>query len=281
VAPPPPPTPPSAPAPGRAGRNLPAAIAVGVGLGGLVVASLFVVKWLFIGLAAVAVLIAVVELGRAMSVRGARVPVVPIALGGVAMLVSSYLSGSEALVITLLLTVAACAVWQLAERDGNYLQDVSAGAFVALYVPFLASFTALMLSADDGPRRVVALIATVVCNDVGGYAVGVLAGRHPMAPSVSPKKSWEGFGGSLAACALAGGLLLTLLLQGTWWQGVLFGVAIAIAATLGDFGESMIKRDLGIKDMSNLLPGHGGIMDRLDSMLVAAPVAWLLLGAFL
>jgi phosphatidate cytidylyltransferase len=281
VAPPPPPTPPSAPAPGRAGRNLPAAIAVGVGLGGLVVASLFVVKWLFIGLATVAVLIAVVELGRAMSVRGARVPVVPIALGGVAMLVSSYLSGSEALVITLLLTVAACAVWQLAERDGNYLQDVSAGAFVALYVPFLASFTALMLSADDGPRRVVALIATVVCNDVGGYAVGVLAGRHPMAPSVSPKKSWEGFGGSLAACALAGGLLLTLLLQGTWWQGVLFGVAIAIAATLGDFGESMIKRDLGIKDMSNLLPGHGGIMDRLDSMLVAAPVAWLLLGAFL
>ena len=144
-------------------------------------------------------------------------------------------------------------------------------------MPFLAGFAALMLRPDDGPDRVVVFIVLVVLSDVGGYVAGVLFGKHPMAPTVSPKKSWEGFAGSALFCAVGGAVALPTLLDGAAWQGALFGLALMVTATLGDLGESMIKRDLGIKDMGSLLPGHGGIMDRLDSLLPAAPVAYLLL----
>jgi phosphatidate cytidylyltransferase len=134
-----------------------------------------------------------------------------------------------------------------------------------------------MLRPDDGPDRVVVFIVLVVLSDVGGYVAGVLFGKHPMAPTVSPKKSWEGFGGSALFCAVGGAVAVPTLLEGEAWQGALIGLALMVTATLGDLGESMIKRDLGIKDMGSLLPGHGGIMDRLDSLLPAAPVAYLLL----
>ena len=123
-------------------------------------------------------------------------------------------------------------------------------------------------------------IATVVCSDVGGYAAGVLFGKHPMAPTVSPKKSWEGFAGSLVSCAVAGAVFFATLLDAPPLLGALYGLAVVGTATLGDLGESMVKRDIGIKDMGDLLPGHGGLMDRLDSLLPTAPVAWLLLTAF-
>ncbi len=119
-----------------------------------------------------------------------------------------------------------------------------------------------------------------MCSDVGGYAAGVLKGRHPMAPSVSPKKSWEGLAGSVAACAIGGVALVSTLMDVAWWQGVLFGLAVVLTATVGDLGESLLKRDVGIKDMGSLLPGHGGLMDRLDSLLLTAPVTWLLLTAW-
>jgi phosphatidate cytidylyltransferase len=121
----------------------------------------------------------------------------------------------------------------------------------------------------------------VVCNDTGGYASGVLFGRHPMAPKISPKKSWEGLGGSIVLAGAAGAVGMDLMLHGKPWQGAVLGVAVVASATLGDLCESMIKRDLGIKDMGNLLPGHGGIMDRLDSLLPTAPVVYLLLSLFL
>lgn len=120
----------------------------------------------------------------------------------------------------------------------------------------------------------------VVASDIGGYTAGVLAGAHPMAPSISPKKSWEGFAGSMAAGLVAGGLSVALLLQGRWWLGVLFGAVLVATATAGDLIESTVKRDLGIKDMGHLLPGHGGLMDRLDSLLPSAVVSWLLLSLF-
>jgi len=120
-------------------------------------------------------------------------------------------------------------------------------------------------------------ILVTAFSDIGGYAVGVVFGRHPMAPSLSPKKSWEGFAGSVGACAAVGAISLPLLLGGQWWQGAVLGVAAAAGATLGDLIESSIKRDLGIKDMGALLPGHGGLMDRLDSLVIVAPVAWALL----
>jgi len=179
-----------------------------------------------------------------------------------------------------MLTVLACVVWRLADGARGYLRDISTTVFIVTYVPLLAGFAVLLVVPDDGAMRVIAFIATVVCSDVGGYIAGVLFGKHSLAPSVSPKKSWEGFTGSAALSALAGALFLTLGLDGVWWQGVLYGLAIASAATLGDLGESMIKRDLGIKDMGTLLPGHGGLMDRMDSLLPAAAVAWILLTSF-
>jgi phosphatidate cytidylyltransferase len=267
--------------PGRAGRNLPAAIGVGLALGAVITVPLFSpYRWLFIGVLVVAVAIGTWEITQALRTLGAQPPLPPLLLGGVAMVVLAYRSGAAALFVALVLTVLASLVWRLADPAEGFLRDVAAATFTACYVPFLAGFAALLTEPDDGPRRVTAFIAVVVCSDVGGYAAGVLFGKHPMAPTVSPKKSWEGFAGSLTACALAGALLFWLLFEANPLLGVVYGLAVVCTATLGDLGESMVKRDIGIKDMGTLLPGHGGIMDRLDSLLPTAPVAWLLLTAF-
>jgi phosphatidate cytidylyltransferase len=264
----------------RAGRNLPAAIGVGAGLGALILLSLYVVKAAFVGVAVVAIVLAVWELSTALGTSEIRVPVLPVLIGAVAILVAAYAGGSEPLVVALVLTALAVMVWRLPDGPEGYLRDVSAGIFCTVYVPFLAGFAMLMLRQDDGPERIVVFVLVTVCSDIGGYAAGVLFGRHPMAPRVSPKKSWEGFAGSAAACAIAGSLTVPLLLDGEWWQGLLLGLATVCTATLGDLGESMIKRDIGIKDMGSILPGHGGLMDRLDSLLPTAPVAFTLLAIF-
>lgn len=267
--------------PGRAGRDLPAAIGVGLALGLLITVPLYSpARWLFIGVLVAAAWLGTWEIVRSLRTLGLAPPLLPLLAGGAAMLVLGYREGPEALLFALVLTVLACLVWRLGGAARGYLPDVAAACFTAAYVPFLVGFAALLAMPPDGPRRVTAFIATVVCSDVGGYAAGVLIGKHPMAPSVSPKKSWEGFCGSLAACALAGALLFWLLLDASPLLGVLYGVALVLTATLGDLGESMVKRDIGVKDMGTLLPGHGGLMDRLDSLLPSAPVAWLLLTAF-
>jgi phosphatidate cytidylyltransferase len=264
------------PAP-KAGRNLPAAIGIGVLLSGAVVASLFVDRRAFVGLAVVAIMAAVVEISRALRSHAGALPWMPLAVGAGAVLVAAYAGGTQALVVATLLLAVAGVVMTVVSDDATRSRAMSSVVFVVCYVAFLAGFAVLLAVPSDGPRRVLALVATVVCSDTGGYAVGVFLGKHPMAPSVSPKKSWEGFGGSVAACALCGGLYVPLVLHGTWWQGVLFGLAVVVAATVGDLSESLVKRDLGIKDMGTLLPGHGGVMDRIDSLLLAAPVAWALL----
>ncbi|MDQ3466028.1 MAG: phosphatidate cytidylyltransferase [Actinomycetota bacterium] len=264
----------------RAGRDLGAAIAVGVVLAAVVLATLALYRPGFVIVVGVAVLISLWELVRALESRDVRPPTVPLLVGAISMLALTYLRGSEGLVVAFILTVLACIVWRLADGARNYLRDVSTTVFVVMYVPLLAGFAVLLVIPQDGAARVIAFITTVVCSDVGGYAAGVFLGRHPMAASVSPKKTWEGFAGSAVLSALAGALFLTLALGGVWWQGVLYGLAIAAAATLGDLGESMIKRDLGLKDMGSLLPGHGGLMDRMDSLLPTAAVAWLLLSVF-
>jgi phosphatidate cytidylyltransferase len=264
----------------RAGRNLPMAVGVGLGLGALVLVPLFTYRPAFLLVLVAAVCVGIHEMVRAVQRVEARPPLFPVLAGGVGMVGLAWFAGPEALLVGLLLTVVALPVWRLADGPVGYQRDLTAGALIAVYVPFLAGFCVLLVVPDDGAMRVVAFIATVVCSDVGGYVAGVLFGRHPMAPTVSPKKSWEGFGGSLLFCAIGGVCFLGLGFGTHWWQGVLYGIAIAIAATLGDLAESMIKRDLNIKDMGTLLPGHGGVMDRLDSLLLAAPVSYLLLTAF-
>jgi phosphatidate cytidylyltransferase len=284
-APPPPPRvplvvpgPPAGATPtGRAGRNLGAAIGVGLSLGVLILASLVVWRPAFLGVVTAAVLVGVVELTRALRAGRFRPPLVPLLVGSLAMEALAWSRGPTGLVVGFLVTALAVVLWRLADGPAGYLKDAASGVLVALYVPLLAGFAVLLLVPDDGVTRVLAFIATVVASDVGGYAAGVLFGKHQMAPSISPKKSWEGMAGSVLACILVATPVIALALDGPWWAGVLFGAALAASATIGDLGESLIKRDLGIKDMGNLLPGHGGLMDRLDSLLPSAAVAYLLL----
>jgi phosphatidate cytidylyltransferase len=271
--------------PSRTGRNLPVAIAVGALLGGCVVVTLLTVKATFLIFEGAALGVALNELATALKAkRDIHLPLIPVAAGGVAMLTCEYWLGSQAALAALALTVVAVLVWRLFGGQDGYVADVTAGVFAAVYVPFLGSFVAAMLVPSDGPRRVLTFVILTVCSDIGGYFAGITmgrGGRHPMAPRISPKKTWEGLAGSVAACLIGGALCLPLLLHGHVWQGLLTGAAAVAAATFGDLAESMIKRDLDIKDMGTLLPGHGGIMDRLDSLLIVAPVVWLLLYTFI
>ena len=262
---------------GRAGRDLGAAIGVGLSLGAVIIASLLVWRPAFVGVVTAAVIVGVIELTRALRAGRFQAPLVPLLVGSLAMMGLAWTRGATGLVVGFLLTVLAVVLWRLADGPVGYLKDASAGVLVAMYVPLLAGFAVLLLVPDDGVGRVFAFIATVVASDVGGYAAGVLFGKHPMAPSISPKKSWEGFAGSVAACMIVATAILALGLDAPWWGGLVYGAAIAVSATIGDLGESLIKRDLGIKDMGNLLPGHGGLMDRLDSLLPSAALAYLLL----
>ncbi|WP_078894497.1 phosphatidate cytidylyltransferase [Streptomyces sp. NRRL S-1022] len=273
-----------APAPQKksAGRDLSAAIGVGVGLGVVIVASLFIVKAVFVGVVAVAVVVGLWELtSRLQERKGIKAPLVPLALGGAAMVVAGYVRGVEGAWVAMALTALATLVWRMTEPPEGYLKDVTAGVFAAFYVPFLATFVALMLTADDGPWRVLTFLLLTVVSDTGAYAVGWRFGRHKLAPRISPGKTREGLMGAVLFAMVAGALCMQFLIDdGSWWQGLVLGLAVAASATLGDLGESMIKRDLGIKDMGTLLPGHGGIMDRLDSLLPTAPVVWLLMVVF-
>ncbi|WP_405011403.1 phosphatidate cytidylyltransferase [Kitasatospora sp. NBC_01539] len=266
----------------RGGRNLPAAIGVGVGLGAVIVASLFVVKVLFLVVVIAAVAVGVWELNsRLAETKGVHVPLAPLAAGAVAMPLVGYLAGAGWSAAVLALTGLAVLVQRMSRPPENYLRDITAGIFTAFYVPFLATFVALMLAADDGSWRILLFLVVTICSDTGAYAVGYKFGRNKLAPAISPGKTREGLAGGIAFSMVAGALLMEFVIDdGAWWQGLILGACAAVTATLGDLAESMIKRDMGIKDMGTLLPGHGGIMDRLDSLLPTAPVVWLLLTAF-
>lgn len=279
---------------GRAGRNLPQATAVGLVIGAVVLASLLLLKEVFIAVAALAVALSVREFATALATKHRRVPQVPLIVGSAATLVVTYVGGLDALLVGVGLTALAAVAWRALEvpdlapgvdpgadltaAAGTALvRDATAAVLVVAWLPLLAGFAVLMLAADDGAQRVIVFVLLTVCSDVGGYAAGVLFGRHPMAPSVSPKKSWEGFAGSIVLSVVAGVLSVVLLLGGSWWAGALVGAGAVLAATLGDLSESILKRDLGIKDMGTLVPGHGGVLDRLDSLLAVAPTTWVLL----
>ena len=262
----------------RAGRNLPVAIGVGLGLLALVGASLWFRKEAFAVLAVVACAAALWELAQAFLRRGIHLPLLPLVVGEVGILVSAYTSGPEALLVAFLLTAGGVVVWRVLDGGGaEALRDAAAAAFAAAYVPFMAGFLMLMLAADDGAERVALFILLVVASDTGGYIAGVLAGRHPLAPSVSPKKTWEGLAGSLVLASAVGVVGVVWVFDASPFVGVALGVASVATATLGDLAESLLKRDLALKDMGSLLPGHGGVLDRIDAMLLSAPLVYLLL----
>lgn len=264
----------------KTGRNLPAALAVAAGLGGLAILTLFTVKATFLLYVGVIVALAIWELSAAFASRSIQIAFAPVAAGGVAMVTLAYWEGPKPALAAVALTAIAVLAWRLPGGADGYVRDVTAGVFAVAYLPVLAIFVALMLAEPDGPRRVLLFLILAVCSDTFGYLAGILLGRHPMAPVISPNKTWEGLSGSVVGCLAAGAIGMPLLLHGHVWQGILLGAAAAAAATLGDLTESMMKRDLKIKDMGHLLPGHGGILDRIDSLLVTAPVIWILLAIF-
>lgn len=271
---------------GRAGRNLPAALAVGFGLGAAIVLSLLFFNWGFVLIVAAALVLGCVELHQALHRLGMTSAIVPIVIGTIAIVVGSYLAGQQdpitvpsntILLASLGITVLAAMVWRMPKGQDNYVRDTAASLFIIAYVPLLGSFVALMLAGDHGATRVVTFMLVVVMSDVGGYVFGVLIGKHPMAPRISPKKSWEGFAGSVLFAVVAGVCMAAFALDIPFWGGIILGICLVAVGTCGDLVESLIKRDVGIKDMSSFLPGHGGVMDRLDSLLLAAPVAWLIM----
>jgi phosphatidate cytidylyltransferase len=265
----------------RAGRNLPAAIASGVALGLVVLVSLFTVKWLFGVVVVLALLIAGREFIAAFQGRNIRVARTPVYVSIVAFPALSYVYGPQSILVALGIAIIAVLIWRIRRGTDGYVRDVTASIFLIAYLPFMAGFLMATLAADDGPQRVVVFVLLTISNDIGGYAAGVLFGRHPIAPMISPKKSWEGFAGSVVVQAGVGAACFVWLLDAPWWQGVIAGVVLAITATAGDFAESAMKRDLGIKDMGSFLPGHGGMMDRLDSLVPNAFTSWVLFTAFL
>lgn len=261
----------------KAGRNLPAAIGVGVGLGALGLLAIFGARWGWVALATPVILMAVHELRRGFAFGGHAVPAIPVCAGAALMLPVTYLHGAAGLLVVFAVSLGAVIVWRaLAGRLRTAIRDIGSGVFILAYAPFLAAFSVLLLTSPLGQQKVVAFVLITVCSDIGGYVAGVRFGSRPMSPTVSPNKSWEGFFGSVITCAVVGAIVLETMIGAPWWTGVLIGAVIASLATLGDLTESMLKRDLGIKDFGNLLPGHGGVMDRLDSLLVCAPAAWIM-----
>ncbi|HXS63129.1 MAG TPA: phosphatidate cytidylyltransferase [Streptosporangiaceae bacterium] len=263
------------------GRNLPVALAVGLGLGAIVIVTLLTVKLAFLAFVAVIVGVGVWELSHVFATRDIKLPIIPIAVGGATMYALGYWLGARAALATLGLAFIFILAFRLSGGAAGYVRDVTAGSFVLIYLPTAATFVALMLAPHDGAHRALLFLILAVCADTGAYFAGILFGRHLMAPKISPKKTWEGFAGAVAACLAAGAIGMTLLLHSKVWYGLVLGAAAVAAATLGDLVESMIKRDLDTKDMGSILPGHGGVLDRIDAMLVVAPVAWLLMTIFL
>ncbi|TVZ06293.1 phosphatidate cytidylyltransferase [Trebonia kvetii] len=267
------------------GRNLPAAIGIGVLLGGLALLTLLTVKATFLIYMGVALALALHELAAAFRTKDIHVQLAPVALGGAAMLTAGYWAAGGAVAAAFALTLLGVLIFRMFLGADGYVRDVSAAVFATAYLGLLGACVSAMLAPHDGGKRVLTFIILTICSDIGGYFAGItlkpLTGGHKMAPIISPKKTWEGLAGSAVLSIVAGAILLPALLHGHWWQGIITGAAAVAAAVFGDLAESMIKRDLGIKDMGSLLPGHGGVLDRIDSLLFCAPVVWLLLALFI
>lgn len=268
----------------RAGRNLPAAIAVSLLLGGIVIGTLIFAPrgWLLI--LAVAMPIATHEVVKRLREAGYSIPLIPLLVGGQAMIWLTWPFGPAGALGAYGGTVLVCLIWRLLSQGldsqpVNYLRDVAVTIFLATWIPLFGAFGALLVYPDprEGASRVFAFMLAVVFSDVGGYAAGVLFGKHRMVPAISPKKSWEGLAGSLLCGTTAAVLAVTFIMHKPWWVGVPLGLMLVITATLGDLVESQFKRDLGIKDMGTLLPGHGGLMDRIDGALPSAVATWIVL----
>ena len=261
----------------KAGRKLFPSIAVGLTLLGLVIASLAFQRVLFLPLAIAAIIRGVWELGQALDRANIEISVPTISFCAVAIMTSAWVKDITGLAVATAISIPFLLISGLPKGHHNFVKNATATVFATIYLPFLAGFLIVMAKPDDGLARVMTFVIVVGCNDTFGYIFGVLLGKHKLAPAISPKKTWEGLIGSLIFSILGGGLMLSLLFEKHWLVGAAIGIAAVFTATCGDLIESAIKRDLDLKDMGAILPGHGGMLDRLDSVLLSAPIIWAIL----
>lgn len=265
-------------------------VIVGVGLAAIVAVTMIWLRWGFIVLLAAFVALGAHELGQAAARKGWRPAWQVVAAGGAVVVLAEYAFSwfAPAALAPLPIGFAGCAVlviaawgWRLRGPADGFLADAAVSALIVAYLPLMMTFAVAMTRTTHPVAQIATFIATIVANDAGAYTMGSWLGRHKMTPRISPAKTWEGFAGGIVWAGIAGALLVRFVMGASWWQGAIFGLVLGLAATLGDLVESAVKRDVGVKDMGKLLPGHGGAMDRLDSMLYSAPVAWALLNLWI
>jgi phosphatidate cytidylyltransferase len=268
----------------RTGRNLIGAIVIGLALGLAMLFSLILIKELFMIFAIVIIGFTSFELAEALRRAGRNVPRIPVVISAVAIVPAAFYWDAPGQLLATFCGIVFISAWRLVELAWPHkrvtgralLQDIGGAFLIEVYVVYLASFAVLLVTQNGGQWWTLAFLLLVISADIGAYASGLTFGKHPMAPTISPKKTWEGLAGAALVCVIVGVVLALFMLGQPWWFGLIFGGVILVTATVGDLAESLIKRDLGIKDMSSWLPGHGGFLDRLDSILPSAAAAYAL-----
>lgn len=261
----------------RAGRKLLPSIAVSISLIALVWFALAYQRAIFALLVTLAVVLGIRELNKAFTAVDIHIPLWSLTTAAVGLCAATWFGGISGLAVATAIAFPCLLVLLLPRGTVNFVKTASASALALVYLPFLAGFLILLARPSNGLERVMTFVVLVGCNDTFAYLTGVLFGKHPLAPKISPKKTIEGLLGSLVFTVAGGALAFHYIMGAQWWLGALAGLLTVFTATSGDLIESALKRDMAIKDMGNLLPGHGGIMDRLDSVLFAAPALWIAL----
>jgi phosphatidate cytidylyltransferase len=261
----------------RVGRNLVNSTIVGVLLLVVIFGSAFYIQGAFAVLVWFAEMVAIRELKLAYRHGGIEVPEHGLQIAATVMIIATWFGRVSALAVVTAIVIPNVMAYLLIRSPKDFVKRSTASAFALFYIPFLAGFILLLAHNPDGGSRILALIVLVACNDTFAFLSGVIFGKHLIAPHVSPKKTWEGFIGAIVATMIGASLVLHFSFHKNWYIGALIGIVGVVTATFGDLIESAIKRDLGIKDMGTILPGHGGILDRIDSMLFTAPAVWFAL----
>ena len=261
----------------KAGRKLVPSILVGLALLGIIFSTMAFVPILFALFVLLAVQLALHELSAAFNSRGIKANFPQLSVATTAVIASAWFGGLPGLSISIVVSIIGLLLLKLVNGTGEFVKNATATTFALMYPGFISGFIFLLARSGDGFAYISVLVIMVGLNDTFAYLTGVIIGKHPMAPKISPKKTWEGFIGGLIFTATGSAFAFHYLLEQEPWIGVLAGIAGTLAATVGDLIESAIKRDLSLKDMGTLLPGHGGMLDRLDAALITAPVFWCII----
>ena len=261
----------------KAGRKLLPSIGVGLSLIALVWFTLSYQREFFAVFIAIAVVLGIREIVRAFGARSINISINALAIASIGLAYAAWTGGVGGLAVATAIAFPLLLIRALIQGPEGFVAKATATTFTLLYLPFLAGFLILLARPSTGFQRVMTFMVLVGCNDTFGYIVGVLLGKHPLVPTISPKKTWEGLIGSTIFTVIGGCLAFKYIMDMHWWIGIIVGLMIVFTATCGDLIESAMKRDMSLKDMGSLLPGHGGMLDRLDSVVLSAPAMWLAL----